>query len=91
MVDGRFSPNFAIHGDNMRFTIKMKLGLAFGLIIALLVGTAFYGMTSLGSLNQAITDLIAGPAKRLEYALTSNVRMLEMVRAQKNLILARTA
>ena len=74
----------------MRFTIKMKLGLAFGLIIALLVGTAFYGMTSLGSLNQAITDLIAGPAKRLEYALTSNVRMLEMVRAQKNLILSQS-
>ncbi|PWE53026.1 methyl-accepting chemotaxis protein [Metarhizobium album] len=75
----------------MRFTIKMKLGLAFGLIIALLVGTAFYGITSLGSLNQAITDLIAGPAKRLEYALTSNVRMLEMVRAQKNLILSQTS
>lgn len=75
----------------MRFTIKMKLGLAFGLIIALLVGTAVYGISSLGSLNQAITDLVAGPAKRLEYALTSNVKMLEMVRAQKNLILAQTA
>jgi len=74
----------------MRFTIKLKLGLAFGLIIALLVGTAFYGIASLGSLNQAITDLVAGPAKRLEYALSSNVRMLEMVRAQKNLILAQT-
>jgi methyl-accepting chemotaxis protein len=76
---------------NMRFTIKLKLGLAFGLIIALLVGTAFYGIASLGSLNQAITDLVAGPAKRLEYALSSNVRMLEMVRAQKNLILAQTS
>src|SRR3546814_11976098 len=45
---------------------------------------------SLGSLNQAITDLVEGPAKRLEYAFDANVRQLELVRAQKNLILAQT-
>lgn len=72
----------------MRLTIKMKLALAFGLIIVLLVGTAGYGMLSLGSLNSAVSRLIAGPAKRLEYALETNVRQLELVRAQKNLILS---
>lgn len=72
----------------MRLTIKMKLALAFGLIIILLVGTATYGMLSLGSLNSAVSRLVAGPAKRLEYALETNVRQLELVRAQKNLILS---
>lgn len=72
----------------MRLTIKIKLAMAFGLIIALLVGTAAYGMMSLGSLNDAVSQLVAGPAKRLEYALETSVRQLEMVRAQKNLILS---
>jgi len=75
----------------MRLTIKMKLALAFGLIIVLLVGTATYGMLSLGSLNSAVSRLVAGPAKRLEYALETNVRQLELVRAQKNLILSDNA
>ncbi|PWE52911.1 methyl-accepting chemotaxis protein [Metarhizobium album] len=75
----------------MRLTIKTKLALAFGLIIVLLVGTAAYGMLSLGSLNDAVSRLVAGPAKRLEYALETSVRQLEMVRAQKNLILADNA
>lgn len=72
----------------MRLTIKTKLGMAFGLIIMLLVGIAAYGMMSLGSLNDSVTRLVTGPAKRLEYALEIRVRQLEMVRAQKDLILA---
>ncbi len=72
----------------MRLTIKMKLAMAFGVIIVLLVGTAGYGMMSLGSLNDAVTRLVSGPAKRLEYALETSVRQLEIVRAQKNLILS---
>ncbi|MBU1312594.1 MAG: HAMP domain-containing protein [Alphaproteobacteria bacterium] len=66
----------------------MKLAMAFGIIIVLLVGTAGYGMLSLGSLNDAVTRLVSGPAKRLEYALETSVRQLEIVRAQKNLILS---
>ena len=86
-----FPTDHETRGQTMRLTIKMKLALAFGLIIVLLVGTATYGMLSLGSLNDAITRLVEGPAKRLEYALEANVRMLEMARAQKNLILSDNA
>ncbi|MCM2477853.1 HAMP domain-containing protein, partial [Rhizobium sp. CG5] len=72
----------------MRFTIKLKLALAFGLIIILLGGIAGYGVLSLGSLNDTVNDMVSGPAKRLEYALQSNIEMLTAVRAQKNMILA---
>ncbi|MDP1616244.1 methyl-accepting chemotaxis protein [Phenylobacterium sp.] len=74
----------------MRFTIKMKLALAFGVMITLLAATAGYGIFSLGQLNQAITDVIAGPAKRLEASQQANVRMLEAIRAEKNLVLSTT-
>jgi methyl-accepting chemotaxis protein len=72
----------------VRLTIKLKLGLAFGLIIALLAGLSVYSISSLGTLNGAITDLIAGPAKRLEYAYQANVFAVEAIRAQKNALLA---
>ncbi|WP_288758492.1 methyl-accepting chemotaxis protein [uncultured Brevundimonas sp.] len=72
----------------MRFTIKAKLAAGFGMMIILLVGVAGLGIYSLGNLNQAITDLIAGPAKRLETSQQANVKMLEAIRAEKNAILS---
>jgi len=42
----------------MRFTIKLKLGLAFGLVIVLLIGAATLGVTSLGSQDRQ------GPLRR---------------------------
>ncbi|EJB02162.1 hypothetical protein Rleg9DRAFT_0944, partial [Rhizobium leguminosarum bv. trifolii WSM597] len=50
----------------MRITIKLKLAAAFGFVILLLVGSAVYGIISLSSLNDAVGDLVSGPAKRLE-------------------------
>lgn len=70
----------------MRFTIKAKLAAGFGMMIILLIGVAGLGIYSLGNLNQAITDVIAGPAKRLEVSQQANVRMLEAVRAEKNML-----
>ena len=75
----------------MRLTIKLKLFVTFGVIIMLLIGSAAYGILSLGSLNQAMSDLIAGPARRLEYALTAKGHMLNAIRAQKNILLATDA
>ncbi|MEN5364517.1 methyl-accepting chemotaxis protein [Brevundimonas intermedia] len=74
----------------MRFTIKAKLAAGFGMMIILLIGVAGLGVYSLGNLNQAITDVIAGPAKRLENSQQANIRLLESVRAEKNLILSTT-
>ncbi|MBB3873231.1 HAMP domain-containing protein, partial [Brevundimonas mediterranea] len=75
----------------MRFTIKAKLAAGFGMMIVLLVGIAGLGIYSLGSLNQTITDVIAGPAKRLEISQEANIRLLEAIRAEKNLILSTSA
>ncbi|ANK87163.1 MULTISPECIES: methyl-accepting chemotaxis protein [Rhizobium] len=71
----------------MRITIKLKLAAAFGFVILLLVGSAAYGILSLSSLNDAVSDLISGPAKRLELALEAKTAELDAVRWQKNALL----
>ncbi|MBB4217245.1 methyl-accepting chemotaxis protein [Rhizobium sp. BK212] len=71
----------------MRITIKLKLAAAFGFVILLLVGSAVYGIFSLGSLNDAVGNVISGPAKRLELALEAKTAELNAVRWQKNALL----
>ncbi|MBP2443848.1 methyl-accepting chemotaxis protein [Rhizobium leguminosarum] len=71
----------------MRITIKLKLAAAFGFVILLLVGSAVYGIVSLSSLNDAVGNLISGPAKRLELALEAKTSELNAVRWQKNALL----
>ncbi|RUM09211.1 methyl-accepting chemotaxis protein [Rhizobium chutanense] len=71
----------------MRITIKLKLAAAFGFVILLLVGSAVYGILSLSSLNDAVSNLISGPAKRLELALEAQTAELDAVRWQKNALL----
>lgn len=75
----------------MRLTIKTKLVTAFTFIILMLMGTAAYGIFSLGSLNDTIGNLLAGPAARLDLAQQINIAQLEAIRQQKNLLAARTA
>ncbi|QSY93838.1 MCP four helix bundle domain-containing protein [Rhizobium bangladeshense] len=75
----------------MRLTIKTKLVTAFTFIILMLLGTAVYGIFSLGSLNDTIGNLLAGPAARLDLAQQINIAQLEAIRQQKNLLNARSA
>ena len=75
----------------MRLTIKTKLVTAFTFIILMLMGTAAYGIFSLGSLNDTIGNLLAGPAARLDLAQQINIAQLEAIRQQKNLLTARNA
>ncbi|RUM23708.1 methyl-accepting chemotaxis protein [Rhizobium vallis] len=75
----------------MRLTIKTKLVTAFTFIILMLVGTAAYGVLSLGSLNDTIDKLLSGPAARLDLAQQINIAQLEAIRQQKNLLTARSA
>ncbi|WP_127076105.1 methyl-accepting chemotaxis protein [Rhodomicrobium lacus] len=71
----------------MRFTIKLKLALAFGTIIALVLGLSLYAISSLNSLNSAITDVLKGPVKRLELSYQVNLHISDSIRAQKNALL----
>jgi methyl-accepting chemotaxis protein len=72
----------------MRFTIKAKLALAFGLIILLMVGATGYSIVSLGSMNSTMQSLIAGPVKRMRTAEQVRTGVLRIIRNEKNLILA---
>lgn len=74
----------------MRFTIKLKLGLAFTTIIVLSAATAAVGVTSLASLDTTLHALVEGPAKRLEIAEEIKVNLLNVVRQEKNLVLSNT-
>jgi methyl-accepting chemotaxis protein len=72
----------------MRFTIKLKLGLAFGLLIAMLMGATIFAVASLGSLNSSLKAVLDGPVDQLASAQQLKTTFVEMVRSQKNLILA---
>jgi methyl-accepting chemotaxis protein len=71
----------------MRFTIKLQLGLAFGLIIALLLAATLFGVSSLSSTNRAMNAMVDGPAVRLQAAQELNIHMLNVVRFEKNMVL----
>ena len=71
----------------MRFTIKLKLGLAFGLIIAILMGVAGLSILKLASLNTAMNNLISGPAARMDIAHSARSAYLDSLRHQKNLVI----
>ena len=75
----------------MRFTIKMKLALGFGLLILMLAITAGYGIYSLSNLNTAVSNMVDGPAARLERAQNLSDYQLRIARAQLNLANADTA
>jgi methyl-accepting chemotaxis protein len=71
----------------MRFTIKLQLGLAFGLVIALLLVATVFGINSLSTTNRDMNAMVDGPAVRLEAAQQLNIHMLNVVRAEKNMVL----
>ncbi|KQZ02659.1 chemotaxis protein [Caulobacter sp. Root1455] len=75
----------------MRFTIKLQLGLAFGLLVVLLLTATLFGINSLAETNRDMNAMISGPATRLEAAQQLNIHMLNVVRAEKNMVLVDTA
>jgi len=71
----------------MRFTIKLKLGLAFAFVILLAVGMASLAITNLSSLNSAISDIVAGPAENLLNSGGLSDAVSASIRAEKNAIM----
>jgi methyl-accepting chemotaxis protein len=72
----------------MRASIKLKLSIAFGFIIIMLLATAGYGIISLSNLNDALGDALQGPAQRLKLAQSLNNFQLQQIRQEKNLLLS---
>ncbi len=75
----------------MRFTIKLKLGLAFGVITVLAMIMATLGVTQLASLNTAITDLMNGPVAQARVANQLASSFNSVIRNEKNMILDTSA
>jgi methyl-accepting chemotaxis protein len=75
----------------MSLTIKTKLGLAFAFLILLMVATAGYAIFTLAAFNTTISDVLTGPAERLKTAQAIDIELLQMIRQQKNLLLATDA
>ncbi|MET3713190.1 methyl-accepting chemotaxis protein [Sphingomonas trueperi] len=75
----------------MRATIKMKLGVTFAVLIALLLAVVGVANSRLGLLNQATSDVIAGPAKRLEIAQSVDAKVSYILRQEKNMALTEDA
>jgi methyl-accepting chemotaxis protein len=72
----------------MRITIKLKLMLAFGAVIAMAAAAVTLGVSNLSALNTSLGSLVAGPAQRQELALEVARDFFELVKTEKNLILA---
>jgi methyl-accepting chemotaxis protein len=71
----------------MRFTIKLKLGLAFGVITLLAAVMAGLGVSELSSLNTAITNLMNGPVTQARIANNLVDDVNAVLRNEKNLIM----
>jgi methyl-accepting chemotaxis protein len=72
----------------MRLTIKLKLALAFGSVVALslLIGGVAY--TKLAAMNATLDTLVNVNAKRTLMAADFKVELLQTLRAEKNALLA---
>jgi len=69
----------------MRATIKLKLGATFAVVAAMLLAVSVIAITKMATLNTAITDLIEGPAKRQELALTVTNQLGILLRMERNM------
>ena len=72
----------------MRLTIKLKLAATFATIVAMSAVTAVLAIVNLGSLNGAITKMIAGPVAESRLVGDLNAAISLLVRKEKNIILA---
>jgi methyl-accepting chemotaxis protein len=71
----------------MRFTIKLKLGVAFGLITILLLVASYLGVSSLASSNDTMNVITGTHVQRLNIAKEVKIDTLDFVRTEKNMIL----
>ncbi len=71
----------------MRFTIKLKLGITFLLIILLTSVMSYLSVTNLASLNNSLNELVAGPAANIRGAGKLEIGILQALRFNKNAML----
>ncbi|MCL6707603.1 methyl-accepting chemotaxis protein [Pseudomonas sp. R2.Fl] len=72
----------------MRFTIKLKLTLAFAFLILMLAGSAAFGIFNLSSMKDGMDEVVDVTAYRLDKIHELNANARDVVGAQKSMILA---
>jgi methyl-accepting chemotaxis protein len=71
----------------MRFSVKLRFVLCFGLIAATLACLSVMAVQSLSSLNDRLGQVMAGPAKRVELSGDLLYNLMEINRLYKNMII----
>ncbi|MDR3535668.1 MAG: methyl-accepting chemotaxis protein [Acetobacteraceae bacterium] len=71
----------------MRLTIKLKLALTFAAVLLLSALTASFGVSSLGTLDATLKEVLRGPAQRVEMGEQMRSDLLQVLRAEKNLVI----
>ncbi|WP_436004460.1 MCP four helix bundle domain-containing protein, partial [Rhizobium sp. LjRoot30] len=71
----------------MRFTIKLKLALSFAMLIIMAGAMAVLAIFNLSSLNNAITEMVTGPAANLQRSSDLSDAVLKAIGDEKNMIL----
>jgi methyl-accepting chemotaxis protein len=74
----------------MRFTIKLKLGLAFGLLILLSCGSAAFGILGVRDINAVRNAMIEGPVHQDDYANDLAAAFDGIALAEADLLMATT-
>ncbi len=74
----------------MRASIKLKLAATFTILTALAATVAWLGISSLGSLNTTLLELLNGPVVRLQRADELRLAIMNITPAEKNMIMAAT-
>ena len=72
----------------MRFTIKAKLGIGFGLVVTLAVVSSVIGIRSLGELNSRLVELVNITVVKVRAANRIETAMSSAARNERNILLA---
>lgn len=72
----------------MRATIKMKLGVTFLILVAILAGIVGLSVARMGSLNDALVGVVQGPADRLNLAQSIDAEASRVGRNEKNILMS---
>ena len=72
----------------MRFTIKLKLALAFAITIMLAAVTGIMSINDLSSLNTSFNELVNGAAQREKLSLEAKAQLIQLGREEKDMVLA---
>jgi len=72
----------------MRMSVKLKLATSFGVVIALSLVLAGFGIATLSHLNEGLTGVVQGPTARSIMMLQIRSDLANAVMAEKNMILS---